>query len=71
MDGNDIRNPQLTSRQARPRRTRFRPVDAAFNLWLERGLHQLYDHVALEPLPEELLKLIQESGVDRLPTLTP
>jgi len=29
---------------------------------LERRLHQLYDHVALEPLPDELLKLIQESG---------
>jgi len=71
MDGNDIRNPQLTSKQARPRRTQFRPGDAAFTLWLERGLDQLYDHVALEPLPGELLKLIQESGVDRLPTLTP
>ncbi len=62
MDGKDVRTPQLRFRQARPRRRRSRPVDAAFDLWLERGLHQLYDHVALEPIPEELLKLIHEDG---------
>jgi hypothetical protein len=38
-------------------------VDQAFDLWLTRGLHQLYDQVAKEPLPEELLRLIEE---DRL-----
>lgn len=32
---------------------------AAFDLWLKRGLHQLFDDVANEPLPEELLKLIE------------
>lgn len=26
-------------------------VDRAFDLWLQRGLHQLYDQVAREPLP--------------------
>lgn len=35
---------------------------AAFDLWLKRGLHQLFDEVANEPLPEELLRLIE---VDR------
>ncbi|MBX9700442.1 MAG: hypothetical protein K2X74_13465 [Acetobacteraceae bacterium] len=35
-------------------------VDRAFDLWLERGLHQLYDQVAKEPLPEELLRLIED-----------
>ena len=34
--------------------------DAAFDLWLQRGLHQLFDDVAREPLPEELLRLIEE-----------
>jgi hypothetical protein len=32
----------------------------AFDLWLTRGLHQIYDEVAKEPIPEELLKLIEE-----------
>lgn len=34
--------------------------DKAFDLWLKRGLHQMFDNVANEPVPEELLKLIQE-----------
>lgn len=32
----------------------------AFDLWLERGLHQLYDGVAEEPIPEALLQLIEK-----------
>ena len=32
---------------------------AAFDLWLQRGLHQLYDDVASEPIPDELLRLIE------------
>ncbi|MCO6417153.1 hypothetical protein JYK14_13410 [Siccirubricoccus sp. KC 17139] len=35
-------------------------VDQAFDLWLQRGLHQLYDNVASEPIPDALLKLIEE-----------
>ena len=31
-----------------------------FDIWLNRGLHQLYDDVASEPIPEELLKLIED-----------
>jgi hypothetical protein len=37
-----------------------RAADHAFELWLNRGLHQLYDDVAKEPLPEELLRLIEQ-----------
>lgn len=36
------------------------PTDAAFDVWLNRGLHSLFDDVAKEPVPEELLKLIEE-----------
>lgn len=32
----------------------------AFDLWLKRGLHALYDDIANEPIPEELLRLIQD-----------
>lgn len=31
----------------------------AFELWLKRGLHQLFDDVANEPVPDELLRLIE------------
>ena len=47
----------------KPRKT-GRPIDAgkpeAFDLWLKRGLHQIYDTVASEPIPDELLKLIED-----------
>ena len=32
----------------------------AFDIWLDRGLHQLYDGVTQEPVPPELLRLIEE-----------
>lgn len=35
-------------------------VDNAFDLWLRRGLHQLYDTVAKEPIPDALLRMIEE-----------
>jgi hypothetical protein len=35
-------------------------TDDAFDLWLQRGLHQLYDDVASEPIPDALLRLIQD-----------
>ena len=37
-----------------------RKTDAAFDVWLERGLHQMFDDVAREPVPDDLLKLIQQ-----------
>ena len=32
----------------------------AFELWLQRGLHQMFDDVANEPVPDELRKLIDD-----------
>lgn len=37
-----------------------RKTDAAFDLWLQRGLHQMFDDIAREPIPDELLKMIEE-----------
>ncbi|MBV9782951.1 MAG: hypothetical protein JO264_03950 [Acidisphaera sp.] len=34
--------------------------DAAFDVWLQRGLHKMFDDVASEPIPEELLRLIED-----------
>jgi hypothetical protein len=46
----------------RPREGRGRKgtPDAAFDAWLQRGLHAMYDDIAREPIPEELLKLIEQ-----------
>ena len=35
-------------------------VGNAFELWLHQRLHELYDDVTREPIPAELLRLIQD-----------
>jgi len=34
--------------------------DLAFDLWLQRGLREMFDDVAKEPIPPELLALIEK-----------
>ena len=34
-------------------------TDTAFDNWLNRGLHQIFDDVMNEPIPPELLKMLQ------------
>lgn len=48
--------PQL---QGSGRRDRRAKPEAAFDLWLERGLRAMYDGVAQEPVPEALRRLIE------------
>jgi hypothetical protein len=45
---------------SRPDRALAYKGQAAFDLWLERGLHEMYDKITEEPLPEALLRLIEE-----------
>ncbi|MBK1660717.1 hypothetical protein E2C05_21085 [Paracraurococcus ruber] len=40
-------------------------VDGAFDLWLSRGLHQLYDTVAKEPIPDALLRMIEDDKASK------
>ena len=40
--------------------TSRRKPEVAFDQWLARGLHQMFDDVAKEPVPAELLKLIED-----------
>ena len=51
---------QRKGKQPQASRKQVKSVTPAFDIWLNRGLHQLYDDVAQEPIPEELLKLIEE-----------
>ena len=57
MDRRESRKPPSPPRPAA--RGEARPTDDAFDVWLQRGLHQLYDSVAAEPIPAELLRLIE------------
>jgi hypothetical protein len=42
------------------RKSGVRPQSDPFDLWLQRGLHQLFDDVASEPVPEDLRRLIED-----------
>ncbi len=37
-----------------------RATDRAFDIWLNRGLHQLFDDVTQEPVPDVLMKIIKD-----------
>ncbi len=37
-----------------------RKGDSAFDLWLQRGLHEMFDEIANEPVPDELRRLIED-----------
>jgi hypothetical protein len=36
------------------------PSHDGFDRWLDRSLHRLFDRVATEPVPDDLLKLLDE-----------
>jgi len=52
--------PPMTKPAPPPKRGRRAPSDRAFDLWLDQGLHAMFDEVAKEPIPEELLRLIEQ-----------
>jgi hypothetical protein len=42
-----------------------------FDLWLHKQLHAMYDEIAAEPLPDDLIKLIEsDAGKDEKPSET-
>ena len=61
-------------RPARPGSTRDdtaparpRSSDRPFDLWLQKQLHAMYDEIASEPLPSDLLNLIDQDARDGEP----
>jgi hypothetical protein len=62
MAKNDVAGGRRKSAQPKPvpkQSDEDAVAEAAFDLWLNRGLHQLYDDVAREPIPDELLRIIE------------
>ena len=53
------------------RRRRLAAADAsmperdAFDLWLGASLREAFDQVAAEPIPEDLLRMIEEDRAER------
>ncbi len=53
------KRPEGATETAKPAKNVIK-TDAAFDLWLKRGLHKIFDEIAAEPIPESLLKIIDE-----------
>lgn len=51
---------QRKDKPIRSRPVKAKNYDTAFDVWLQRSLHKLFDEVAKEPVPEDLLRLIDE-----------
>jgi hypothetical protein len=57
-DDSAAEQPAMTSKPGRAGKAAL--PNAAFDIWLRRGLHQIFDDVAREPIPPELLRLIEQ-----------
>ncbi len=46
-----------------PARDRMKPLnERPFDMWLQKQLHAMYDEIASEPLPDDLLNLIEHDA---------
>jgi hypothetical protein len=52
---NKADQPERAKSQAAPKP----PKDRPFDMWLQKQLHAMYDEIASEPLPSDLLNLIE------------
>lgn len=55
---NDDDKPEDGNRSGGPARTKPKTSERPFDMWLQKQLHAMYDEIASEPLPEDLLNLI-------------
>ncbi len=49
-------------RAGEPARSKPRSNDRPFDMWLHKQLHAMYDEIASEPLPDDLLNLIDSDA---------
>ena len=47
---------------ARNKKMKAAPAERPFDMWLQKQLHAMYDEIAAEPLPDDLLGMIQRDA---------
>ena len=57
--------PEL-ERAAGAARSKPRSNDRPFDMWLHKQLHAMYDEIASEPLPDDLMNLIDNDAIKNL-----
>ena len=53
------------SRKGDPEPSRSRSPESAFDMWLQRELQKMFSDVAQEPIPDELMRLIDQDKLKR------
>lgn len=62
--------PSKAKRQSDQMRAKLKaPGDRPFDLWLQKQLHAMYDEIASEPLPDNLLDLIDKDAGKKDPKI--
>jgi hypothetical protein len=58
----DVKHPDMKAPTSKKPKGKAKAdgVNSPFDTWLNRGLHKMYDDVAQEPIPDDLLKLIED-----------
>jgi hypothetical protein len=57
--------PAPTAGSPEPDDSRIEKKPDPFELWLRRSLRETFDAIAAEPVPEDLLRLIEEDRAER------
>ncbi len=52
------------SAEATKQRAKGAPSERPFDMWLHKQLHAMYDEIAGEPLPDDLLDLIDNDAAE-------
>ena len=53
----------LKGRAGEPARAKAKPAtERPFDMWLQKQLHAMYDEITAEPLPDDLLNLIDRDS---------
>lgn len=59
---NDDKPPKKKSSDAMGRGKTKSPAERPFDMWLQKQLHAMYDEIAAEPLPDDLVNLIERDA---------
>lgn len=56
--------PRLKAGDGKPGRATKVSAERPFDMWLQKQLHAMYDEIASEPLPNDLLNLIDHDAAN-------
>ena len=62
MANDDKPQKDRTGEPVRNNKVKAAPAERPFDMWLQKQLHAMYDEIAAEPLPDDLVKLIERDA---------